>query len=197
MPLPAIPDDKPAILSRLELTPTSLGFPGPFTFEEWMEAGHVILFMATSAAWWVADWILYGEREYGEMYAQAVEETSYSYGTLRNFVRVGRAFDVSRRHDKPLTFAHHETVAALEPADQDRLLDAAESEHWSSRDLRQAVQRERLSAETPAPTLAAVSTLIAECIDALMEDRESGVLTRRTRGLLVRLLEEGIEHEAL
>jgi len=61
--------------------------------------------------WWLGDWLNYGERQYGEMYSQAIEEVNLDYGTLRNFKYVSSRIELSRRRDK-LSWFHHREVAA-------------------------------------------------------------------------------------
>jgi len=52
---------------------------------------------------------------------------------------VASKIEFSRRREK-LSWSHHYEVAALEPAQQDELLDQAEAERLSMRQLRQAVK---------------------------------------------------------
>ena len=66
------------------LTATGYHLPDGLTFDQWAAEGSVLLSMARSCMWWVGDWIRYGERRYGEKYAQAIEATGMTYGTLRN-----------------------------------------------------------------------------------------------------------------
>jgi hypothetical protein len=61
-----------------------------------------------------------------------------SYQTCANAAAVCRAFEISRRRET-LSFSHHETVAALAPAEQDRLLGEADRQGWSRQELRAAV----------------------------------------------------------
>lgn len=50
---------------------------------------------------------------------------------------LGGEFELSRRRDN-LSWSHHREVGGLEPDQQDELLDKAESEDWSIRDMRRA-----------------------------------------------------------
>ncbi len=74
----------------------------------------------------------------GEMYAQAVEETGLDSGTLRDAKWVASKVDLCRRRHK-LSFSHHKEVAALSPDLADTLLDKAEQENLTRRELRQEV----------------------------------------------------------
>jgi len=86
--------------------------------------------------WYLADAINFGERRYGETYAQALDATEWSYQTLRDVTWVGRRFELSRRRDNVGFFVHKE-VAALDPADADDLLDRYEAEGWTQKRLRE------------------------------------------------------------
>jgi phage N-6-adenine-methyltransferase len=64
------------------------------------------------------------------MYAQALDATRFSYGTLRNDKYVAAAFQLSRRRDN-LSWGHHQIIASLPPSEQDAALDKAEQEGLS------------------------------------------------------------------
>jgi len=84
---------------------------------------------------WLGDWLAYGERAYGETYAQALDATDYEYGTLRDAMWVTKQFALSRRRDN-LSWSHHREVAALPPDRQDHWLDRAEAEGLTRNGLR-------------------------------------------------------------
>jgi site-specific DNA-methyltransferase (adenine-specific) len=154
------------------LTETAYLLPEGLTFDGWQAAGRYLQRAHRAVQWWVGDWLLYGERRYGEMYAQAIEETTYAYKSLRNAVFVAGRFEVSRRRDN-LPFTHHAEVAGLGVEEADALLDASEAKRWSSRDLRAAVKafkRERqrqVAAALPAPDPASIpETVCIEQADA-------------------------------
>jgi hypothetical protein len=58
-----------------------------------------------------------------------------AHQTCANAAALCRAFEISHRPEV-LSFSHHAAVAALTPAEQDGLLDQAEREGWSRRQLR-------------------------------------------------------------
>jgi hypothetical protein len=126
---------------------TTRGFrarPG-LTFDEWISAGRQISRISTASAWWVGDWLNFGERSYGSRYQAALELTSFDYKTLRNYAWVARRFELSRRRDT-LSFQHHAEVAALQEPEQDLWLSRAEAAHWTRNELR----RQLSAARTPS-----------------------------------------------
>ncbi len=65
----------------------------------------------------------------------AAKITGYDPHSLENMVYVASRFDISRRREK-LSWSHHETLAALEPDEQNSWLDLATERRLSVSDLR-------------------------------------------------------------
>jgi hypothetical protein len=110
--------------------------------ESWFEIGHEIAVISDASAWWLADWLIYGQRKYPNRYRKAIEDTSLDYQTLRNYAWVARRFPVSRRRDK-LSFQHHAEVASLPEHEQDLWLERAQRFGWSKAMLRREIRRAR------------------------------------------------------
>lgn len=151
--------DGPKITSLIELHPsvqvtkTAMLFSKAPSLSSWEDIGRRLTSVADSSAWWIADWLVYGENMFKDRYLEAIEKTSLSYQTLRNYAWVGRRFSHSRRRDN-LSFGHHSEVAALEPPEQDYWLRKAEEYSWSRNQLRKQVraslrQRGNPSVEPP------------------------------------------------
>ena len=126
-------------LSGVVLSPTGLTYAEPPTFDQWSADGPRLDAIKEAVSWWRADWALYGESRYGERASQAME-LGVAPQTLMNEMWVGARFHPSRRRES-LSFAHHAEVAALEPEEADAMLDRAQAEGWSTRQLR-AVRNE-------------------------------------------------------
>lgn len=101
----------------------------------WVRVGHRLGAMTRCSQWWLGDWVRYGTGRWGEKYREASRITGYDVQSLRNIAYVAGRVEVSRRRDN-LTWSHHAEVCALEPAEQDKWLDLAESEKMSVADLR-------------------------------------------------------------
>ncbi len=123
----------------VHVSPNGAEFPEDLPIEEWVSFGRKLHQVGQSYQWVVADWVRFGERKYGEMYKEALEQTGFSYKTLRNMVSVAGKFELSRRRDN-LTPSHHAEVASLSPKQQDRFLEKAEKENWTRTQLRQRVR---------------------------------------------------------
>ena len=106
----------------------------------WEQIGTNLRELVNSSAWWLADWLIYGEATYGwRRYKEAIERTGLDYQTLRNYAWVARRFEHHRRRDN-LSFAHHAEVTRLSPPEQDYWLRKAEQQKWSRNELRRAVR---------------------------------------------------------
>jgi hypothetical protein len=122
--------------------------PRELDAHEWAVAGRRIGAVGRCIQWLLGDWIAYGNARFGERYARAGKITGYDTQTLMNMVYVASRFPVSRRREN-LSWSHHETLAGLEPEEQDRWLDQAGRHRWSVADLRMMVRasRSRLPAD--------------------------------------------------
>ncbi|MHA5051035.1 LmbU family transcriptional regulator [Streptomyces sp. SD15] len=115
-------------------------FPENLSERSWERIGTSLRELVNSSAWWLADWLIYGETTYGwRRYKEAIERTGLDYQTLRNYAWVGRRFEHHRRWDS-LSFAHHAEVARLSPPEQDYWLRKAEQQKWSRNELRRTVR---------------------------------------------------------
>lgn len=101
----------------------------------WLEQGQKLGAMGRAAAWWIGDWITFGNARFGEKYSRAARITGYDPQTLMNMAYVASRFDFSRRREK-LSWSHHAELAAQAPEEQERWLDLAERERLSVHSLR-------------------------------------------------------------
>lgn len=119
---------------------TGLELPPGLEFSKWQQVGFTLRRIRGAWEWWVGDWLNYGERVYGEMYSQAIEDTGLDYNRLSQVAYVARRITPEMRH-KDLAWSSHEAVAPLEHGIAVSLLNTAEAEGW---------KRERVRAEAKA-----------------------------------------------
>lgn len=125
----------------VEMTSTSWA-AGNLGLSAWNEAGRRLGSIGRGIGWWIGDWLLYGNRRFGERYARARRITGYDVQTLMNMVYVASRFEPSRRR-QGLSFSHHAELAPLDLEAQERWLSQAEAERFSVRCLREELRRER------------------------------------------------------
>lgn len=134
--------DQLAVDRRAVTKRTRLSIPRGLPIDAWRNLGRQIYVISDSSAWWLGDWLIYGQSEYPNRYKHAIAETSLDYQTLRNYAWVARRFPAPRRREK-LSFQHHAEVASLPEVDQDLWLSRAEQNEWSRNELRRQIQARR------------------------------------------------------
>jgi hypothetical protein len=126
---------------RCRSTRTALFLRTELSYDDWREVGERLLTVADSSAWWVGDWLLFGQRTYADRYEIALARTGFDYQTLRNYAWVASRFEPSRRRGS-LSFSHHAEVAALEEDEQDAWLRRALVKGWSRNTLRNELRNQ-------------------------------------------------------
>ncbi|QFR02865.1 DUF1016 domain-containing protein [Streptomyces phaeolivaceus] len=121
---------------------TTLSISRGLPIEAWRNLGQQICAISNSSAWWLGDWLLYGQAEYPDRYKHAIAQTSLDYQTLRNYAWVARRFAPSRRR-AALSFQHHAEVAGLPEEERDPWLSRAVEHGWSRNELRRQVRASR------------------------------------------------------
>ena len=84
--------------------------------------GQTLGEIASAHQWWMGDWWRYGEAEYGERAAQALD-SRWAFQTWADTGWVAGKIETSRRREV-LSWGHHREVAALDPSDQDVWLES-------------------------------------------------------------------------
>src|SRR5262245_16386204 len=161
------------------MTETGLELPVELTFEEWAGIGNVLGTMARATPWLLGDWVNYGDRAYGETYAQALSETGLSYAYLSNAAWICRRVPPSRRREK-LSFGHHEVVAPMTPAEQKRWLREAEKGEWTRATFREQVQHHLHPPERPTwtdPPMKTVKDALHRARDATDDEQTTASIT--------------------
>lgn len=132
-------DDSIITTDWCKITQVGLRITREPTWEEYEEQIYMWTRAHRLSAWAIADLYNYGERQWGETYAQAMDETGLSYGYIANICSVASKIDLDRRNEN-LSFSHHAAVAPLPPERQDYWLATADGKCLSRNDLRDAVK---------------------------------------------------------
>lgn len=131
----------PAAAAPLRTDRTSLRLPARLHIDEWLNIGQTLITTADSAAWWLGDWLVYGQDRFPERYRHAIDGSRLDYQTLRNYAWIARKFPPGRRRSG-LSMQHHAEVASMSPALQDVWLDRAGAAGWSRNELRRRIRAE-------------------------------------------------------
>ena len=120
------------------LSPIGLSIADGLSFAEWASLGQRLLRFSDAAAWWIGDWLVYGEWRYGEKYRTIVDRLQLSYDRVRDYAYVaGNVSPGVRRED--VSFTHHRLIAKLPPKEQERWLARAAERRWTKRELADAL----------------------------------------------------------
>ncbi len=125
----------------MSMSAVGLQLPNRMSFEDWAHAGCQLSGIVDSSSWWLGDWLVFGKAHYADCYQLAIQRAGLRYQTLRNYAWVARRFEVSRRRSS-LTFQHHAEIASLPVEEQERLLDLAEQNAWTTKQLRNAIRQQ-------------------------------------------------------
>jgi len=136
-----------------------LEFPHRLPIDGWQYIGSQLHLIADTSAWWLGDWLVFGQDHYADRYLEAIQRTALDYQTLRNYAWVARKVSFSRRREK-LSFGHHAEVASLPEPEQDYWLRKAENYQWPRnflrRQLRESLREQagrRSARDEPGPRL--------------------------------------------
>jgi len=129
-------------IPNCRVVPNGLLINANLRYSDWVKIGTKLDRLDGTVKWMIADWLAFGERKYGERYAEALKFTDYSIGTLMNMKYVASSIEISRRSET-LSFAHHVEVASFKPQTQIRWLNTAERHGYSRLELREAIKTGR------------------------------------------------------
>lgn len=134
--------------SRTRAGRTALQLRPELSFDAWHRLGAQIGALADASAWWIGDWLVFGQKAFPDRYRTAIATTGFSYQTLRNYAWVAGRFPLYRRRDT-LSFGHHAEVASLPEEEQEQWLMRAVARRWSRNEMRAQLRREKLATPTP------------------------------------------------
>ncbi|MCX4920127.1 LmbU family transcriptional regulator [Streptomyces sp. NBC_00687] len=129
-------------------TRVGLQMPELMAYDEWERAGRQLADVLDSSSWWLGDWLVYGKDHYTDRYQRGIRAVGLSYQTLRNYAWVSRRFPLARRR-AGLSFQHHAELASMPAEEQDRWLERAERQRWTTKQLRSALRAARRSEQQP------------------------------------------------
>jgi hypothetical protein len=106
---------------------------------EWIMQGRRLGSIGRGVAWWIGDWVNYGNAKFGEKYSRAARITGYDVQSLMNMAYVASRFDRSRRRES-LSWSHHAELAGLPIEQQEVWLENTEKKHLTVHGLRDEVR---------------------------------------------------------
>lgn len=152
--------ERVSALKRLQAAAqrTALQLPSGLAMPDWVSLGRQLFVVANSSAWWLGDWLIYGESHFPDRYELIVAETNLDYQTLRNYAWVARKYAPEQRR-AGLSFQHHAEAASLNEPERGCWLERAEAGRWSRNELRRRLRAERTGPRSPADVLFTLNVL--------------------------------------
>lgn len=151
-------EDHTLDLGQFHLTATSLEVRGNPVFGEWEKCGSFLDRIEGAVQFWIGDWLNYGEKAYGEKYAQAVSPTQAE--TWQHYAWVSNSVESCIRI-QDLSYSHHLQVA--------KIFDRLEPDP-AVRAKQQQTQSELLQQAAPLPGETAPQLTVSE-FKALVRSR--------------------------
>jgi hypothetical protein len=154
---------------KVRISRIGLQITGDLSVAEWQELASSIGEVASSIAFIVGDWLVYGQQNlfafYGKDdgdrfpdkrvkhpdYELAIKATGLDLSTLQNYAYVSRSIPYSRRTER-LSWEHHRLMAKLPEADQQDWIEACVAEEdagrrMSTRRLRKSLNLGRIATD--------------------------------------------------
>jgi len=144
--------------NEVTLTGVSLQVPRELGYDAWERVGKQLNGFIDSSAWWLGDWLIFGKERYADSYKQAIRAAGLSYQTLRNYAWVARRFTPAERRTQ-LSFQHHAEVVSLPKDVREKLLDLAERQDWTTKQLRERVKGTAVAAKAAGAATSRLPTI--------------------------------------
>lgn len=123
---------------------TCLTIVDGLSWEEWEGVWTSARQMHRSASFWIGDALVYAQKTFPEQWAQVLDK--HAVDIYRGAMWVCREIPVNRRRPD-LSFSHHKIVAGIEgEAEQDRWLDLAVVNDWTTRELGEEIKKAKEAA---------------------------------------------------
>jgi hypothetical protein len=128
---------------KVSVSRLGMRFDGNLSVEEWQDLAVSIGELATSIAFIVGDWLVYGQSLFGTdgfpdkkvdhpSYQLALKATGLDLSTLQNYAYVSRSVPYSLRSER-LSWEHHRLLAKLPDADMQDWIRKCEAEEDAGR----------------------------------------------------------------
>jgi hypothetical protein len=158
---------------NVTLTETSAEFAEDMTRQQWDDFGALKFAEARrlsdellTVQWQIADWLIFGERKWGETYTQAVEVTHLAKQTLANMAHVASQIPPNERWEG-LSFAHHSAVASLNKKDRHDMLAMAKRNELVATELWDEVKDLKARRAGGDPLVGRAKAALTIALDAL------------------------------
>lgn len=115
-----------SIPDAVSVTDVGLEFRKDIEYDQWLTLMATLQQLSTAFQFAIGDALNYGQKRYGEKYAQAMDATGCAYQSLANWSWVASNVPIDNRV-AGLSWTHHRLVAHIGTAEQKTILESAKS----------------------------------------------------------------------
>ena len=130
-------------VARPEPQAFDLIVPTDFDYDQWVEFGGRIAAADAKIRFVIGDWIIAGDRKWGDIYADAARITGKNEKYLRDCVWVSGAFQLSERSDN-LSWSHHWRLASADEDQRPHFMETVEGEGLSVRETKTLIDESKI-----------------------------------------------------
>ncbi|CAB4145085.1 hypothetical protein UFOVP657_36 [uncultured Caudovirales phage] len=130
-----------SIPDAVNVTDVGLEFRRDIEYDQWLTLMATLQQLSTAFQFAIGDALNYGQKRYGEKYAQAMDATGCAYQSLANWSWVATNVPIDNRI-AGLSWTHHRLVAHVGTSEQKLILESAKSRGLSVTDFEKELKGE-------------------------------------------------------
>jgi hypothetical protein len=130
-----------SIPDAVNVTDVGLEFRRDIEYDQWLTLMATLQQLSTAFQFAIGDALNYGQKRYGEKYAQAMDATGCAYQSLANWSWVATNVPIDNRI-AGLSWTHHRLVAHVGTGEQKLILESAKSRGLSVTDFERELKGE-------------------------------------------------------
>jgi len=130
-----------SIPDAVNVTDVGLEFRRDIEYDQWLTLMSTLQQLSTAFQFAIGDALNYGQKRYGEKYAQAMDATGCAYQSLANWSWVATNVPIDNRI-AGLSWTHHRLVAHVGTSEQKLILESAKSRGLSVTDFERELKGE-------------------------------------------------------
>jgi hypothetical protein len=137
-----------SIPDAVSVTDVGLEFRKDLEYDQWLTLMATLQQLTTAFQFAIGDALNYGQKRYGEKYAQAMDATGCAYQSLANWSWVATNVPIYNRI-AGLSWTHHRLVAHIGTADQKSILESAKVRGLSVTEFERELKGEQEEEKKP------------------------------------------------
>lgn len=141
-----------SIPDAVSVTDVGLQFNHDIEYDQWLRLMATLQQLTTAFQFAIGDALNYGQKRYGEKYAQAMDATGCAYQSLANWSWVASHVPINNRV-AGLSWTHHRLIAHIGTEQQKQLLESAKARNVSVTEFERELKGEQEEEKKPLKQL--------------------------------------------